>query len=112
MTSRQWTIGVVVAVALVLASLLFTDHNVAVFWLGVCVLIYLVLLKIELKAARLYLCFGGMVGGVILAFVIADFLLGFFVSDRKETLGPLLLMSPILSLAGGSLGFWVAARLS
>jgi hypothetical protein len=111
MTSRQWITAGIIAVLLMIGSIPFSDPSTAAFWLGIGVLIYLVLLKIELKAARLYLCFAGLVGGVILAFVCAAFLLESFVTDHKGTIVFLMLMSPILSLAGGSLGFWLTARI-
>jgi hypothetical protein len=75
------------------------------------VLIYLVLLKIELKAARLWLCFWGAVCGIILMIASGDFLANQFVSDAQGRGVVFVLLMPFVFLVGGGLGFWVTARI-
>jgi hypothetical protein len=102
MTSRQWITAGIIAILLMIGSLPFSDPSTAAFWLGIGVLIYLVLLKIELKAARLWLCFWGGVAGFFSLLSLVHLLLGI----------GLLLVMPFVFLVGGGLGFWVTARIA
>jgi hypothetical protein len=111
MTSRMWPIALVGAVLLALSSLLFKDGGF-VFWSGVAALIYLVLLKIEPKAARLLLCFYGAFAGVFLMGAFADLLIKQFVPGGSERMDLFLLAMLPLSVFGFGVGFVVTARMS
>src|SRR5262245_20542392 len=110
MTSRQWTTSLIIGIALVLSSVLFKDYSAAVFWLGVGALFYLVLLKIEPKAARLLLCFYGAFAGVFLMGAFADLLIKQFVPGGSERMDLFLLAMLPLSVFGFGVGFVATAR--
>src|SRR5262249_9363811 len=96
--------------ALVLSSVLFKDYSAAVFWLGVGALFYLVLLKIEPKAARLLLCFYGAFTGIFLLGAFSDLLIKQFMPVGSEPMDLVLLAMLPMSVFGFGVGFVVTAR--
>jgi len=86
------------------------DYSVLAFWVGAGILVYLVLLKLLPRAARVWVCLGGALVGAFVAICVGYVLIHTFISDGWTRFGAAIWLAPVFAILGGAAGYWLVHR--